>query len=69
MEDNYIKLTDCPFCGDDISVFIGMECGSEPNGYVSVNHVCSNGLVIEWFEEGQDTEDVRRALTMRTVEG
>ncbi|MCK5612755.1 hypothetical protein KAR91_63365 [Candidatus Pacearchaeota archaeon] len=56
----------CPFCGEEISIFIGDKCGSETNGYVSVNHLCDSGLSIEWFEEGQDTENAIKAISSRT---
>lgn len=55
----------CPFCEKAITIFIGDKCGSEPNGYHSINHTCDSGLFIEWFEEGHDTTDTIRAISQR----
>jgi hypothetical protein len=56
---------DCPFCGKGFSVFVGGPCGSEQDGYVSVNHNCDSGLDIEYFEHGQDVEKAIAALSKR----
>jgi len=58
-----MKLHLCPFCGEEINIFIGDPCGSEVNGYTSINHVCDSGLSIGYFEHGQDYEKAEKALT------
>jgi len=58
--DNLFK---CPFCGEEIDIFIGDPCGSETNGYTSINHFCDSGLSIEYFEHGRDYDKAKKALS------
>jgi hypothetical protein len=56
----------CPFCGEDITVYIGRKCGNEPNGSVSINHTCDSGLSVEWYEsDSQDPKEAIEALRLR----
>lgn len=57
----------CPFCGKGFSVFMGCGCGSEPDGYVSINHNCDSGLDIEYFEQGQDVDKAIAAISKRAI--
>lgn len=64
---HYGEPVPCPFCGQDIRVWIGGKCGKEQGGSTSINHYCQtdSGLSIEYFEHGMDGERALKALKAR----
>lgn len=55
-------LKECPFCGEEISIFIGNKCGSEPDGCIVIYHTCPSGLTIEWQENGDSNDNKQNAI-------
>lgn len=52
----------CPFCKSSINYWVSDPCGSEPKGYVSIEHYCIHGLEFKYLEYGQDTTEVKEIL-------
>lgn len=54
---------ECPFCNEEIRIWLGGSCGSNTEGSISISHTCDTGLHIGWCEDGQENiEEAKKCL-------
>ena len=63
MENGFIdEKYECPFCGEEIRIWVGGKESGHTEGFININHFCDTGLNIEYFEEGNDIEAAKKCL-------